>query len=57
MDQLQDLAELGPDLMEIAAGSGLHFRVSVGLEEDLDSSKRAELNQRLAEVSEDLNLK
>ena len=57
VDQLQDLAELGPDLMAIAAGSGLHFRVSVGLEEDLDSSKRAELNQRLAEVSEDLNLK
>lgn len=56
VDQLQDLAELGPDLMEIAAGSGLHFRVSVGLEEELDSGKRAALNQRLAEVSEDLKL-
>ena len=56
VDQLQDLAELGPDLMEIAAGSGLHFRVSVGLEEELDSGKRAELNRRLVEVSADLKL-
>ena len=54
--ELQDLADLAPELASVAAGYGLRYRVRPELDGDAEASVRASVNERLAEVSADLKV-
>ena len=54
--ELQDLAELAPDLASLTAGYGLRYRVRPELDGDADAGVRDQVNERLAEVSADLKV-
>ena len=56
LGELQDLADLAPDLASLVAGYGLRYRVRPELDGDADASVRASVNERLAEVSADLKV-
>ena len=53
--QIQDLADLVPDLLAASAGNELRFHVRVALGEEASSEVRTALDQMLAKVSEKLN--
>ena len=52
--QVQDLADLVPDLLAASAGNELRFHVRVALEGEAPSEVRAALDTMLAKVAEDL---
>ena len=52
--QIQDLADLVPDLLAASAGNALRFHVRVALGEEASSEVRAHLDGLLAKVSESL---
>lgn len=54
--ELQDLAELAPELTGLAAGYGLRYRVRPELDGAANAEVRAGVNERLAEVSKDLKV-
>lgn len=54
--ELQNLADLAPDLAALAAGFGLRYRVQPELDGEADAGVRASVNERLAEVSGDLKV-
>lgn len=56
MAELQDLADRAPELASMAAGYGLRYRVRPELDGEADAEVRAGVNERLAEVSVDLNV-
>ena len=53
--QIQDLADLVPDLLAASAGTELRFHVRVALGEGSSSDVRTALDEMLAKVSENLN--
>lgn len=53
-NQLQDLAELAPDLLAAIGGADLRFRVGVTLDGDAADRVRAKVDEMLSKVSEDL---
>ncbi len=52
--QIQDLADLVPELLTASAGNELRFHVRVGLGDDAPSEVRAALDEMLARVSRNL---
>ena len=54
--ELQDLADIAPELASLAAGYGLRYRVRPELDGAADAEVRAAVNERLAEVSGDLDV-
>ena len=53
---LQTLADEAPELVALAAGSDLRFRVRPELVDDADAETRSALNERLAKISADLKV-
>lgn len=53
---LQDLADAAPVLAGIAAGCDLGFRVRLELDQQTDAETRRRLNEKLGEVSPDLEV-
>ena len=53
--QIQDLADLIPELLAASAGCELRFHVRVALGEEAPGEVRAALDEMLAKVSENLN--
>ena len=53
--QIQDLADLIPELLAASAGCELRFHVGVALDEEAPGEVRAALDEMLAKVSEHLN--
>ena len=53
--QIQDLADLIPELLSASAGCELRFHVRVALGEEAPGEVRATLDEMLAKVSENLN--
>ena len=57
LGELQDLADLAPELASLAAGYGLRYRVRAELDGDADASEYApDVNERLAGISGDLKV-
>ena len=56
VDQIQDLADLTPRLLEASAGAELRFHLRVVLDGDLSPDDRIALDDLLAQVSEDLKI-
>jgi hypothetical protein len=56
LGELQDLADLAPELAGLAAGYGLRYRVRPEFDEDVDAETRSKVSRRLAEISGDLAL-
>ena len=54
--ELQDLAEQAIDLVALAAGCDLRFRVRLEAESEPDRETRAEMNRRVTRISADLAL-
>ena len=56
VDEIQDLADLTPRLLEASAGAELRFHLRVVLDGDLSPDDRIALDELLAQVSEDLKI-
>lgn len=56
VSEMQELADLAPELTELAAGFSLRFRVRPELDGEADSDLRNKVNERLAGISGDLRL-
>ena len=54
--ELQDLADLAPELASLAAGYGLRYRVRPELDAEADAGVRAGVNERLAGINADLKV-
>ena len=53
LGEFQDLADLAPELGNLAAGYGLRYRVRPELDGDADAGVRVGVNERLAGISAD----
>ena len=56
VSELQDLADLAPELASLSAGYGLRYRVRPEMDGGADTGVRADVNERLAGISEDLKV-